>query len=111
LVEFFERERLGLGHEKQDQNPANTTTTIIRVILKFKQEITHFQAAYHPNAPCGVNAPSNRGNVSEITKLKNQQVAVAKDMPRSRTYSGNASAEYYTNLSVTRLGWITQYSP
>ena len=43
-----------------------------------------FHAAYHPNAPCGVNAPIKRGVVMEMTKLKNHVVAVAKDMPMSR---------------------------
>jgi hypothetical protein len=55
---------------------------------------TTFHAAYHPNAPVGVNAYNSRGNVSATTKLNSHVVAVAYDMPTSRMYSGNASAEY-----------------
>ena len=60
-----------------------------------------FHAAYQPKAPCGWKAPRSRGNVIETTKLKNQVVAVAKDMPISRTYRGNASAEYYRKKKGT----------
>ena len=70
------------------------------------------QAAYQPKAPWGLNAFSSDGNemastklhygrsVSrsdfevETTHLNNQQTAVARDIPRSRIYNGNASAEY-----------------
>ena len=37
------------------------------------------------------------GVVIEITKLKNHVVAVANAIPTSRTYNGNASAEYCTD--------------
>lgn len=60
-----------------------------------KVEGTHFHAAYHANALCGLYVPSMSGNLIEITKLKNQQIAVANDMPTSRMYKGNDSAEYY----------------
>lgn len=60
-----------------------------------KAEGTHFHAAYHANAPCGLYVPSMAGNVIEITKLKNQPIAVMNDTPTSRMYKGNASAEYY----------------
>jgi hypothetical protein len=57
-----------------------------------------FHAAYHPKAPWGVNAACMLGQVTESTKLKNQVVAVARDMPMLRTYSGYASAEYLSML-------------
>ena len=69
-----------------------------RIVTSKKQKemhSTHFHAAYHPNAPCGLNELIMAGKVIEITKLKNQQVAVANDIPISRTLSGNDSAEYW----------------
>ena len=51
-------------------------------------------AAYQPNAPCVVKAVCREGNVKEMMKLKHQVVAVAHDMPTSRTWVGKASAEY-----------------
>lgn len=53
-----------------------------------------FHAAYHPNAPCGLNARTSGGHVKLSKKLNPQHVAVAKLMPTSLIYSGNASAEY-----------------
>jgi hypothetical protein len=55
---------------------------------------TIFQAAYHPKAPCVVNAFSIANQVIARMKLNPQVVAVAKLMPMSRMYSGYASAEY-----------------
>lgn len=51
-----------------------------------------FHDAYHENAPCAVHACTMAGQVREITELKNQVVAVAKDMPIGRMYKGYASA-------------------
>lgn len=51
------------------------------------------QAAYHPKAPWLVNALWSEGNVNARMKLKHQVVAVAQDMPTSRTCIGKASAE------------------
>ena len=51
------------------------------------------QPAYQPNAPCVVKAERKRGKVNEMMKLKHQVVAVAQDMPTSRTWVGKASAE------------------
>ena len=33
-----------------------------------------------------------------MTKLKSQHTAVANDIPITRMYNGNASAEYYENI-------------
>lgn len=71
LVKFFQGEGLGLGHEQQNNEPANHA--IGRPISTFIDagfNTTHFHAAYHPNAPCGVNALNKRGKVSATTKLK-----------------------------------------
>lgn len=48
------------------------------------------QAAYQPNAPCGLNDFKSDGHVKDRMKLKHQVVAVAHDMPTSRTWMGNA---------------------
>lgn len=47
-------------------------------------------AAYHMKAPSGVNASLRAGQVKARMKLKPQVVAVAKDIPTSRIYNGNA---------------------
>jgi len=51
-------------------------------------------AAYQPNAPSGWKARTSRGHENDRMKLKHQVVAVAQDIPTSRTCIGNASAEY-----------------
>lgn len=51
------------------------------------------QAAYHPKAPWGLNEVKSDGQVNDRMKLKHQHVAVAQDIPTSRTCSGKASAE------------------
>ncbi|KAH3669613.1 hypothetical protein OGATHE_002425 [Ogataea polymorpha] len=53
-----------------------------------------FQPAYQPKAPCALNAFSIDGHVKDRMKLKNQQVAVAKDIVTSLTLSEAHSAEY-----------------
>ncbi|KAH3664021.1 hypothetical protein OGAPHI_004735 [Ogataea philodendri] len=55
---------------------------------------TMFQAAYQPNAPCGLKARTKDGQVKDRMKLKNQHVAVANDIVTSRTYNAAHSAEY-----------------
>ena len=57
-----------------------------------------FQAAYHENAPCGLKARCRLGQVMLSVALKNHVVAVAKLIPRARTYSGKASAEYTNGI-------------
>lgn len=70
------------------------------------------QAAYQLKAPWGLNALRSDGNEMASTKLRyprsaaylrfegssahlnNQQTEVANDIPKSRIYKGNASAEY-----------------
>lgn len=59
-----------------------------------KKNPTMFQPAYQLNAPCGLNACSSDGQVTDRIKLKNQVVAVASDIPIGRMYRGYASAEY-----------------
>lgn len=49
---------------------------------------TIFHAAYQENAPCALKALRREGQVTDRTKLKNQVVAVAKDIPRGRMYKG-----------------------
>lgn len=44
-----------------------------------------FQAAYHAKAPCALKDPIMAGQVKEMMKLKPQVVAVAMDIPMSRT--------------------------
>lgn len=62
--------------------------------LLTKKKPTMFHPAYQLNAPCGLNARSSDGQVTDSTKLKNQVVAVANDIPIGRIYRGYASAEY-----------------
>lgn len=45
---------------------------------------TIFHPAYQPKAPCGLNACNSDGHVTLSTKLKNQVVAVASDIPMGR---------------------------
>ncbi|OAX35224.1 hypothetical protein K503DRAFT_648347, partial [Rhizopogon vinicolor AM-OR11-026] len=67
---------------------------VSRTKSKMRTQIIQHHAAYQPKAPCGLNARTSEGQVMDRTKFQNQSVAVAKDMPMSRMYSGNASAEY-----------------
>jgi hypothetical protein len=53
-----------------------------------KKNPTMFQPAYQENAPCGLNACSSDGQVTDRIKLKNQVVAVASDIPIGRMYRG-----------------------
>ena len=48
------------------------------------------------------------GVVIEITKLKNHVVAVANAIPTSRTYNGNASAEYWESGIVTFFWFVVE---
>ena len=67
-----------------------------------------FHAAYQPKAPVGVNAFCNRGHVNANIKLKNQQVAVAQLIPKSRMYNGKASAEYVNGTGPSELEYIAE---
>lgn len=58
---------------------------------KTKKNPTIFHPAYQPNAPVSVKVLTSLGQVKAKIKLKNQHVAVAKTIPRSRTYNDKAS--------------------
>lgn len=53
-----------------------------------KNHPTIHQPAYQAKAPCGKNVASKCGKVKERIKLKHHAVAVAQDMPTSRTCRG-----------------------
>lgn len=113
-VELFERQVLGSasvasdrcrslfgwGHRDEGQDAEEETDdergrrpTFVSGSKKYVYTVANrFHPAYQLNAPCGVKACSSAGHVKEMIKLKPQHVAVAKDMPVSRRYSGNASA-------------------
>lgn len=104
LVELFEGFAFGFLVRARDGQPALSSptaihkyTSIARLTGIKSNTNTHptiFHAAYHPNAPCGLNALRILGHVIASTALKNHVVAVARLMPSVRIYSGYASALY-----------------
>jgi hypothetical protein len=85
LIQFFKS--LAFGFTGADINTflnAHSTRTY-GMNSNTRQKPIQFQPAYQPNAPCGLKAFRRDGHVILNTKLKNQVVAVARDMPRSRT--------------------------
>ena len=59
---------------------------------KIKIHKIKHHAPYQPNAPCGSKALKRCGQVKDRIKLKHQVVAVAQDMPTSRTCTSHLSA-------------------
>lgn len=84
--------------ENTSSNSSNVKPFVSGRNYRTRKKPTMFQAAYHPNAPCDLNAFLRRGHVKANMKLKNQQVEVANPIPRSRMYKGNASAEYVNGI-------------
>ncbi|KAH3669616.1 hypothetical protein OGATHE_002428 [Ogataea polymorpha] len=82
------------GTSNTSSSSSNARPLVSGSSHKTSKNPTMFHAAYHPNAPCGLNAFSSDGQVRDKIKLKNQQVAVANDIVTSRTYSAAHSAEY-----------------
>ena len=83
----------GQDEEEETDDERGRRPTFVSGSKKYVYTVANrFHPAYQLNAPWGVNACSSAGHVKEMIKLKPQHVAVAKDMPVSRRYSGNASA-------------------
>lgn len=94
LVEFFERERFRLGDEQQDGEEPEHVPAGVPAEGTLRRERAEQTREGDRNNEVAVNALSvnsweRRGGGTH----KNQRTAVAKDIPTSRTYSGNASAE------------------
>jgi hypothetical protein len=57
------------GRDKPWSSSSSESAFVSGTKSRMRMNPMTFQAAYHPNAPCGRNAPSRRGNVIATTKL------------------------------------------
>ncbi|AOW28073.1 uncharacterized protein CAALFM_C300230CA [Candida albicans SC5314] len=97
-----------IGTANTSSNSSNVNPLVSGKNHNTKKNPMTFHAAYQPKAPVGVNAFCNRGHVNANIKLKNQQVAVAQLIPKSRMYNGNASAEYVNGTGPSELEYIAE---
>ena len=95
LVQLFERERLCLGNKEQDsKEPDNVPRGIpSECSLGFERSQQTWECDGNNKIAGNINQLAG-ALLTMASTYKSQVTAVAKDMPTSRIYSGNASAEY-----------------
>ena len=100
LIQLLERQGLGLGHEQQDQHPADQTPRRVPAerALGFerRQQVRPGEGEDEVEAPSDSSTLAARRERIWLVGVKSltNVVAVAQDIPTSRTWMGNASAEY-----------------